>query len=159
MRCCNERNNLEVIQIKSKMTRIVFAAIIISVFALSCNKTDNSIVSGKGLQGTWELTKSYGGWVGMRDYPPGNGNTITFTSTTYTQHFVNADSSFSVSGDYIIHYGKPCGNSSQGSIINFDTNTSSDDGQVISITNGMLKIESPSCWIDGGGSTYRKIGN
>lgn len=140
------------------MKRITCLILITAVLLSGCDK-NNSITMSKGLTGTWELTKTYGAWGGTHEYAPGNGNTLTFTTTTYTRQYKNADTSYAISGDYIIHYGKPCADSFEGSIINFDTTIPSDQGLVISIVNGILTIETPPCFIDGSSGTYRKIAN
>jgi hypothetical protein len=52
-------------------------------FIFSCKKA--KVDTSLSVVGSWELRKAYGGFI-MRDttyFPPGNGNILSFTATTY----------------------------------------------------------------------------
>jgi len=52
-------------------------------FIISCNKTKEE--TSLSITGSWELRKSYGGFIAVDTvyYLPGNGNILTFSTTTY----------------------------------------------------------------------------
>lgn len=58
-----------------------FIFVLLSLFIISCKKESTSVSST--LIGTWELRTAYNGWVGNTNYPPGNGNYLRFTKSTF----------------------------------------------------------------------------
>jgi hypothetical protein len=58
-----------------------FIFILLSSLIISCKK-ENTTISPK-LIGTWELRMVDNGWVGNTNYPPGNGNYLKFTKSTF----------------------------------------------------------------------------
>lgn len=59
-------------------------AFILSGFLfLSCKKDRDQFPA---ISGSWELRTVYNGQGGAINYPPGNGNLLKFTSTTYQEY-------------------------------------------------------------------------
>ena len=140
------------------MQKSMIALSLLVMILVSCRK-DKEILNDQ-LTGTWELTKTFGGWGGTTEYAAGNGNTLTFTNSTYTRHFKNTDLDFTVSGNYVVYTGKPCDMAAETTVINFDTTVpSSTNASEISIADGILTFNTTACIVDGGGSSYRKISN
>lgn len=71
---------------KNFIFRICLGAI--TVFFVSCTKSLNAghVLSANSIVGEWELKKVTGGFRGIypeKNYPPGNGNTWTFSDSKY----------------------------------------------------------------------------
>src|SRR5689334_11796049 len=108
------------------------------------------------LNGTWELKHFSSGWSGVREYEPGNGNTIRFSGDKYTSVVVYADTTYTTEGTFSLMKGKPAciTEGDEQTLINFDNSSFE---STISITDHELTISSTACIMDGGSSTYRKI--
>jgi hypothetical protein len=131
----------------------LFIILLLIIFSGSaCEKTNEMTTS---LIGTWEITRSYGGWSGEQHYNAGNGNTLTFkTDGTFIGKVANADTSFTVTGTYEVYEGKPCGTTIDTTLISF---SNSDFTNVLSLKNNELGISDSYCIMDGGSNFYRKI--
>ena len=119
---------------------------------LSCNKQDTDLPAG--LNGTWELLSTDGGWSGHHDYPSGNGNTIAFDGHKYSQKIKAIDTTYLSSGTFKIYTGKPCDLAKEETVISFD---SSDIASGFSRSGNQITFTSTECLVDGGSSTYKKI--
>ena len=70
------------------MKKFLLLPVIILFIVAGCAKKEskNSVIKGQhesGISGTWEL-RQLTGQIGTRQFPAGNGNTITFTGNEYT---------------------------------------------------------------------------
>ncbi len=138
------------------MKKLVAGFAMIMLFA-GCAK-NNTLFLQQQLAGRWELTRTVGGWSGIHDYEPGNGNTIFFDEKTYTRHYVYTDTSFVKQGTYALYRSKiPCGNEDEVTLINFDDAPLGDLADVITVSAGQLTIGSSPCVADGETSYYRSI--
>ena len=124
----------------------------LTILILSGCKKDDKIPAG--LSGTWELESSFSGWGGTQTYPPGNGNTITFSDNNYSEKIKSADTTYQISGTFKVFSGKPCDGASEQTLIQFDM---LEHIESFSLADGKLSIGTTECILDGGGSTYRKI--
>ena len=140
------------------MKKTIYLLLIIASAAFGCKK-DSALKSlQQQLSGTWELTKTFGGWSGETGYLPGNGNTIAFEKNNYTKHFVSADTSYTMQGVYGLYENKlPCDSRQQITQIVFDSTTNGDFAEKITISNGELSIGNSECIADGSMSFYRRI--
>lgn len=72
----------------TNMKKYLYLSIIILLVVSACakkesKKTDLKKQSESGISGTWEL-RQLTGQIGTKQFPAGNGNTITFTGNDYT---------------------------------------------------------------------------
>jgi hypothetical protein len=59
--------------------------LILLLTVLACNKeVDPSLVTPQMLNGKWEIRKQLGGFIGIQDFPPGNGHILEFTTSKLT---------------------------------------------------------------------------
>ena len=117
-----------------------------------CKKETARLTSG--LQGTWELVSSDGGWSGHQEYEPGNGNTLSFSSNTYSRTLKTADTIYQYSGTFRVYTGKPCYYANEQTLIEFDNNSIPGS---FSLSHEKLILGATECVADFPTSTYRKI--
>lgn len=136
----------------------IFAGILILM--AGCKK-DNALKSlQQQLSGKWELTRTFNGWGGTTDYPPGNGNFIIFDENTFSNKSVINDTTYTTFGSFSIYKGKPCDNFPEIELLELhDILSSSSIGSINAITlnNGELAIGATQCIADGSTNFYRKI--
>ena len=95
-----------------------------------------------------------GGWIGHQEYPPGNGNILSFNGNAYSQKIKTTDTTYLSSGTFKIYTGKPCEPEDEQTLIKFD------DVEIpagFSFSDGKLAIGATLCIADGTTSVYRKI--
>ena len=71
--------------------------ILLPLYLVSCKKESTSVSTA--IIGTWELRTVYSGWVPNKNYPPGNGNYMKFTGSTFeidTNHVFFSSGSYSI---------------------------------------------------------------
>lgn len=144
---------------KYRMRKVVFLLFAVAVYAISCTKNNELKSLQQDLNGTWELTKTFGGWTGEQLYSGGNGNTISFDNASYIKQVVSSDTSYSNEGVFKLkQIVLPCGDG-QDLItqINFDGVDDGDFGNQLILYNNELSIGSNACLADGFVSYYRKI--
>ncbi|SFQ33250.1 hypothetical protein [Parafilimonas terrae] len=121
--------------------------------AITACKKDAQKLS-PGLEGTWELISSDGGWSGHHEYARGNGNIFTFNDNHYSQVIKSTDTTYQYAGTFKIYTGKPCDFAKKQTLIDFDN---SGFASSFSLSEGRLTIGTTECIMDGGSSTYKKI--
>ena len=127
--------------------------IIVACIVLAGCKIESARLAAD-LKGTWELTSVYGDWGGNHEYEPGNGNIIIFNGDTYYQEIKTTDTTYKLSGTFIIYTGKPCDFAREQKLITFDN---SEYAGSFSLSGGKLTMGATECIADGSTSTYRKI--
>jgi len=121
-------------------------------------KKDNAVKSLKNeITGKWELVRANSGWGGMQEFSPGNGNTISFTGSSYSQRVSYNDTTFNFNGGYTIYTGKPCDFAAEITLINLSSVDGLGYPQEIKLDNDELSIGATECIADGGTNFYRKI--
>lgn len=55
----------------------------ISLSFITCKDKD---IRPLNIEGKWELESSFGGWSGLKKYPPGNGSIIIFRKNNYENY-------------------------------------------------------------------------
>ena len=138
---------------------VIFFGLIVLI--AGCKK-DNAIKSlQQELSGKWELTKITGGLAGTTtEYPPGNGNFISFAGNGFTKNIAINDTVYNVVGTFNIYTGKPCDNVPETTLIELhDYLSSSSYGykNEIILSNGELSLSDTPCIADGITSFYREI--
>ena len=129
--------------------RYLFIAFLIIA---GCKKETIRLTSD--VQGKWELVSRDGGWIGHQEYPPGNGNFLSFNGNAYSQEIKTTDTTYQSSGTYTIYKGKPCESADEQTLIKFN------DSEIpagFSLSDGRLAIGATLCIADGTTSVYRKI--
>ena len=115
------------------------------MFGCSKNNDQNKLI------GTWELTQSYGGWTGIVNYAPGNGNTVSFNNDgQFIQTIVSADTSYKLVYNYKIVKPNECNE-------NLEVTSSIGDPAYLSqfsISRDSLFLSTGACIVDGGTSVY-----
>ena len=83
------------------MNRIILLGCIIipALFSGSCKKSTPAGLDTAGIRGEWELRTTQASIAPAKIYAPGNGNKLTFTSTTYQSY---ANGQLVKSGHYIL---------------------------------------------------------
>jgi len=132
--------------------KVKYLAPILFLIITACKKETGSLLSD--LQGTWELKSSDGGWTGHQEYAPGNGNTYSFSGTTYARQIKTTDTTYEYSGTFDIYTDKPCDYATKQTLIEFDDDLFPNS---FSLSVAELIIGTTECIVDGGSSTYRKI--
>jgi hypothetical protein len=125
---------------------------IVFLIIAGCKKETTKLTSD--IQGTWELVSRDGGWIGHQEYPPGNGNFLSFNGNAYSQEIKTTDTTYHSSGTFKIYNGKPCESADEQTLIKFD------DVEIpwgFSLSEGKLGIGATPCIADGTTSVYRKI--
>lgn len=141
--------------VKWRMQKLLIIFAVLGLLTSSCKKTNEISGIKRQLNGTWEITRSYGGWSGEREYSPGNGNTLTFNQDgTFIGKVVSADTSFTVTGTYEVYVDKPCYYEKDTTLISF---SNGEVANVLSVTSNELGIADSPCIADGGSNYYRKI--
>ena len=131
------------------MKRLLFLLSVIVCIA-GCKK-DTVALQG-GLLGTWELRKSSGTIAGyVITYPPGNGNTLTFSDNNQYKNIYN--DTLTSSGTYRLSNGSNACNGDEVVLINFTPNSPS---SILSISGDTLNI-GDNCIADGVYNEYQKI--
>lgn len=130
------------------------AIIALALTIAACKKDSKTPTT---LTGKWELESSFGGWGGRQTYPPGNGNTLNFTGNTYIRNIHYGDTTYQVSGSYLIFEGNYCEQGSKRTVIQFDGG----DAMLLdfTFTGSTISMGTPECIMDGGTTVYRKISN
>jgi len=80
---CNVLSYQIVIKQNTTMCRkyFKFIFILLALYIISCKKEGTSVSAT--IIGTWELRTIYTGWGPDPNYPPGNGNYLKFTKSTF----------------------------------------------------------------------------
>jgi hypothetical protein len=96
------------------MEQIVGRSLLIAIlFFAACKKDNVATQLQHDIAGSWELSKAYvttNVTGGVIDYPPGNGNIITFGSDgNVSQTIVNTDTTFTITGKYNVQKEDNCG--------------------------------------------------
>lgn len=129
---------------------LAFIALVVA-FA-TCNKKSSTEIT---LNGKWELMYVEGGWVGHRNYERGNGNTLTFQNSSYSRTVHYDDTTYKESGTFSVFKAKPCESADEKTLLKFD---SIEMLNVLDLSATTLTIgPSPTCIIDAGTATYRKL--
>jgi hypothetical protein len=83
-----------------KYCTVIICFGVLCIFFNSCKKdtAEKNNTNAAAITGTWELESMYGD-VPVINYPPGNGNIITFTDLTYSKY---ANGGLIKSGHYTI---------------------------------------------------------
>lgn len=146
---CQKRNSF------MKTTLALFFGLLLTT--TSCKK-DNTLRSlDQELTGKWELVRANNGWGGIFEYSSGNGNTISFTDSNYSQQIAYNDTTFNYQGGYRLYAGKPCDFADETTLINLSSVDGISYPQEILLKNGELSIGATECIADGGTNYYRKI--
>lgn len=121
----------------------------------SCEESEPGIESK--LAGRWELMRSYNGWGGSENYPPGNGNIMEFTKKTYK--FINNDT-LTKQGQYVIIQAKSFLTGEKEDMILFDITAEQAKknghiGTMIEINHNELGLSFDA--FDGPSAYYQKI--
>ena len=85
--------------------RYAFIALAAALLFQSCSKRNDS---PDQYYGTWELRSSEGGWIGYREYPPGNGQKLVITKDSLFEYLNNVPGykhAFAVVKDTLRGYG------------------------------------------------------
>lgn len=124
--------------------------LILFTLCISCKKESTSVSST--LVGTWELRTVYtGGWGPNRNYPPGNGNYLKFTKSTFerdTNRVLLNSGSYSIVKEKFNLTGK-MGNRI---IYNHEENSSR---TFVDVSHDSLTLSEDA--YDGGGALYIRI--
>jgi nitrous oxide reductase accessory protein NosL len=92
------------------MKKLLFIALLLTVVIAGCKK-DTQVKVPPSIIGSWEVRASYGGIVGIANYPAGNGNILRFNSdgtySTYLQFNLNSQGTFQILMPFIITRIKP----------------------------------------------------
>ena len=137
------------------MKNAFIAIFLIAIFS-SCNK-DNQLENFKTqLAGKWEIEKKSCGLClnPLTTYPEGNGNIIVFLSDGTFERRIHDSVTFK--GRFFLTKSNECGKP------NTDIALSTDESIAIlplfvQIISGKLYISTPHCYMDGAGTTYRRI--
>lgn len=134
----------------------VFIAMLLIAFFSSCNK-DNQLENFKTqLAGKWEIeSRSCGLCLNpLTTYAEGNGNIIVFlTDGTFERRLHD---SVIFKGRFFLNKSNECGNPN--SDIALTTNESSVSIPLfVIIQSGKLYLNTPHCYADGAGTTYRHV--
>ena len=123
-----------------------FILILLPLFITSCKKESTSLSST--IIGTWELRTAYSGWVGNKNYPPGNGNYLKFTGSAFE---TDTNSVIANSGTYMLVKERfnLTGEMGYRIIYNHEENS---DRVFINVLNDSLTLSEDA--YDGGGSLY-----
>src|SRR5215831_20998342 len=126
-------------------TKYILAFVLLIV--ASCKKETVRLTSD--IEGTWELTSMDGGWVGHKEFEPGNGNTLSFNGNKYTQRVKGTDTTYQYSGTFTIYNGKPCENANEQMLIKLND----DFPNSFSLSDEQLVIGTTICIADGANYT------
>ena len=129
--------------------RKIGLTILVLLFMVGCSKNKNA----NPLIGTWELRQTSGGWTGITNYQPGNGNTVTFRDDNqYTRKVVTHNTSYTLLYKYSIVKSDEC----RLNLAFMSSSNMIENKQQYSIVHDSLFMSDGSCIADGGSSIYIK---
>jgi hypothetical protein len=130
----------------------IFSLLFLFTFFISCKK-DPAITRPSDLTGKWEFSVTMGFGIFPPTAPAGNGRTISFKRNGVFQR--SAHDTLLFNGIYLLRTKSDC---AQEKATFLSTN---DPGFVnnftVMVRNDSLFISTPSCYIDGATSIYKKI--
>jgi hypothetical protein len=146
--------------------RTLFVATILAFSLLACKKENKKAeteenIAGEGIEGTWELSETYGGMSPYTEHPPGNGNLLQFDQTSYkiyTTLQVMQQGTYQLINDSVTNLNtcvlEPAATSEPNRLVL--------DNEVFlrrsfSITGSTLSIASGCIPLDGGVAKYRRV--
>jgi len=133
--------------------KTIYFLLLSSTFLISCKKYKEQKDIGKHIIGTWELEHFYG-WPESRAYPPGNGNTISFSRGFVFETW--SHDTLTSRGIYSLDREKDC-YSDREIRLKMIANGGGDSYEYVDIEDGKLILGTPSCYEDGGTSYWRKL--
>ena len=129
------------------MRRTGFALLCLLLAITSCKKDNNT----NPLLGTWELRQVFGGWTGVTNYEPGNGNLAIFSDNgQYTRNVVTPDTSYTLAYKYSIVEPDECNEN----LIFSSIDDNSEFRQYATVSHDSLFISDGLCILDGSALTY-----
>jgi len=131
----------------------IYFLLLTATFLISCKKYSEEKNIGNNIIGTWELEHYYG-WPESKAYPPGNGNTISFSRGFVFE--TRTHDTLTSRGTYSLVRKNDCDADRELSLKTVSISSEASYHHV-DIEDGKLSLGTPSCYMDGGTSVWKKL--
>lgn len=137
------------------MRKLIIFLVVLSACHKTQNESENSAAVKNSIVGTWELARDEGGNLGIIQYPPGNGNTISFFEAGSFRMDSKQATIIPTGTYYVIRTGAPNGKNilirKYDSLAQTDTDSLLISNDVLTLSRPYECCDAPYIW------TYNKI--